>query len=176
MSRTLIPLGAFIALVVVLGIGLTLNPREVPSPLVGKPMPEFELPRLHFPEQTFERDALLGKVSLVNFWATWCSGCLVEHPLLVRIADQGAIPIYGINYKDDRDKAIQWLARRGDPYRASGSDTAGGVGIDLGVYGLPETFVVDAEGNVAYKHIGPLTEADWNERVLPVIQRLSKQP
>jgi len=172
MIRIALPLG-FIALVVVLGVGLSLNPREVPSPLVGKPVPAFDAERLRFPDLRISNADLAGQVSLVNVWATWCVGCRVEHPLLVRIANEAAIPIYGINYKDQRPAALQWLQRFGDPYVASAYDADGRVGLDLGVYGLPETFVVDRNGVIAYKHIGPLTERDWVQKIQPLVRTLS---
>jgi cytochrome c biogenesis protein CcmG/thiol:disulfide interchange protein DsbE len=170
--RFLLPVG-FLVLVAVLGVGLSLNPREVPSPFVGKPVPAFELPRLRFPDRALVHEELRGQVSLVNFWATWCEGCRVEHPLLVRIANETAIPIYGINYKDQRKPAIQWLDQLGDPYVASGFDPGGDAGLNLGVYGLPETFIVGPDGVIAYKHIGPISEQDWREKMLPVIESLS---
>jgi cytochrome c biogenesis protein CcmG/thiol:disulfide interchange protein DsbE len=171
MLRVGLPL-AFLALVVLLGVGLGLNPREVPSPLVGRPVPAFDLERLRHPGQRLTHEDLKGKVSLVNVWATWCEGCRAEHPLLVRIADDTGIPIYGINYKDAREPALAWLSRLGDPYTASGFDQAGKVGLDLGVYGLPETFVVGPDGRIAYKHIGPISAEDWEQRLAPVIRSL----
>ena len=173
MIRYLLPLGVFIALVVLLGVGLTLNPREVPSPLIGKSAPEFSLAQLRFPDQALTRASMAGAPALVNYWATWCVGCREEHPLLMRIANQGGVALYGVNYKDDRQQALAWLSTHGDPYTASGMDPEGATGIDFGVYGLPETFVLDAQGRIAYKHIGPLTEKAWNEQMLPVLQRLS---
>ncbi len=169
--RYALPLG-FLALVVVLGIGLGLDPREVPSPLVGKPVPAFDVERLRFPQTRLRDTDLKGQVSLVNFWATWCEGCRVEHPLLVRIANESGIALYGVNHKDARGPAIGWLDRLGDPYVSSGFDADGRVGLDLGVYGLPETFVVGPDGVIAYKHIGPLTEEIWRTRIEPVVRRL----
>jgi cytochrome c biogenesis protein CcmG/thiol:disulfide interchange protein DsbE len=171
-TRYLLPLGILVALVVLLGVGLGLNPRLVPSPLVGKPTPEFSLPRLRVPEETLSREDLTGKVSLFNVWATWCVGCREEHPVLVHIAEQEGLPIYGLNYKDKRPEAIQWLQRFGDPYVASGFDADGRVGIDLGVYGLPETFVVDDKGMIVYKHIGPVSVQIWQEKMLPIVRKL----
>lgn len=173
MIRILLPL-CFVALVAVLGVGLSLNPREIPSPLVGKPVPAYDVERLRFPELRARHSDLAGQVSLVNVWATWCEGCRVEHPLLVRIANESGVPIYGINYKDQRPAALQWLQRFGDPYVASAYDADGRVGLDLGVYGLPETFVVDRNGIIAYKHIGPVSERDWTEKIEPVIRALSQ--
>jgi cytochrome c biogenesis protein CcmG/thiol:disulfide interchange protein DsbE len=171
MMRYALPIG-FIALVVVLGVGLSLNPREVPSPLVGKPIPAFDVERLRFPEQRLRDADLKGQVSLVNFWATWCEGCRLEHPLLVRIANESGIPIYGMNYKDERESALALLRQLGDPYVSSGFDLRGDVGLDLGVYGLPETFVVGPDGIIAYKQIGPITEQDWRDKILPVVRAL----
>lgn len=172
MIRYLLPLGIFIALVLLLGAGLGLNPRLVPSPLVGKPLPEFALEELREPERFLTRKDLTGKVSLLNAWATWCVECRREHPVLVGIAREGKIPIYGLNYKDLRPDALQWLQRLGDPYVASGFDADGRVGIDLGVYGLPETFLVDAKGTIIHKHIGPISREIWESEFVPVIRRL----
>lgn len=172
MSRYLLPLGIFIALVLLLGVGLRLNPRLVPSPLVGKPVPEFSLELLRAPAQTLSRGDLTGKVSLLNAWATWCVECRREHPLLVDIAKAGKVPVYGLNYKDQRPDALEWLRRLGDPYVASGFDADGRVGIDLGVYGLPETFLVDADGMIVHKHIGPIDRQIWETEFVPIIERL----
>jgi cytochrome c biogenesis protein CcmG/thiol:disulfide interchange protein DsbE len=172
MSRYLLPLGIFIALVLLLGVGLSLNPRLVPSPLVGKPVPEFSLAKLRAPAEKLSRDDLTGKVSLLNAWATWCVECRREHPLLVEIAKAGRVPVYGLNYKDQRPDALEWLRRLGDPYVASGFDADGRVGIDLGVYGLPETFLVDAEGMIVHKHIGPIDRQIWETEFVPIIERL----
>jgi cytochrome c biogenesis protein CcmG/thiol:disulfide interchange protein DsbE len=166
-------LAGFVGLVIVLGIGLNLNPREVPSPLIGKPVPEFSLPRLRYEQMTISRRELLGKVSLVNFWATWCEGCRTEHPVLVHIANTTGVPIYGINYKDERKLATEWLDRFGDPYVSSAFDVRGTLGLDFGVYGLPETFVIAADGTIAYKHTGAISPSDWTDKLLPVIQSLS---
>ena len=165
-------IAGFVALLVFLGIGLTLNPREIPSPFIGKAVPAFSLPRVRYPQQSLSQTDLQGKVSLVNFWATWCEGCRVEHPLLVQIADTTGIPIYGVNYKDDRDSAKRWLDQFGDPYVSSAYDEKGDLGLDLGVYGLPETFIIAADGTIAYKHIGPISAQDWRDKLLPVIQAL----
>jgi cytochrome c biogenesis protein CcmG/thiol:disulfide interchange protein DsbE len=172
MIRYLLPLGVFIALVLLLGAGLGLNPRLVPSPLVGKPLPDFTLAQLREPARSLTRNDLTGKVSLLNAWATWCVECRREHPVLVNIARQGEIPVYGLNYKDQRAEAVEWLHRLGDPYVASGFDADGRVGIDLGVYGLPETFLVDPQGMIVHKHIGPINDEIWQRDFVPVIQRL----
>jgi cytochrome c biogenesis protein CcmG/thiol:disulfide interchange protein DsbE len=172
MIRYLLPLGVFIALVLLLGAGLGLNPRLVPSPLVGKPLPEFTLELLRDPQRSLTRADLTGKVSLLNAWATWCVECRREHPVLVAIAREGKVPVYGLNYKDQRPDALQWLARLGDPYVASGFDADGRVGIDLGVYGLPETFLIDTHGTIVHKHIGPISPEIWESEFVPVIERL----
>lgn len=172
MSRYLLPLGVFVALVALLGVGLSLNPREVPSPLVGKALPEFTLAQLRDPHKTLSHSDLGGRPVLLNAWATWCVECRREHPLLVDIARAGDVPVYGLNYKDQRADALQWLQSLGDPYVASGFDGDGRVGIDLGVYGLPETFLVDADGTIVHKHIGPLSPEIWEREFVPVIARL----
>ncbi len=172
MIRYLLPLGAFIALVALLGVGLGLNPREVPSPLVGKSVPEFTLAQLRDPDKRLSRADLTGRPSLLNAWATWCVECRREHPVLLNIAGAGNIPVYGLNYKDQRSDALQWLERLGDPYTASGFDGDGRVGLDLGVYGLPETFLIDAEGLIVHKHIGPISREVWESDFLPIINRL----
>ena len=175
MSRYLIPLGLFAALVVLLGIGLTLNPREVPSPLIGKPAPEFDLPTVMDPDRRISRDSLLGKVYLFNVWASWCVSCRQEHPLLVELSRKGVVDIYGLNYKDQREDAQRWLNYYGNPYVASGADTDGRVGIDWGVYGVPETFVIDAKGMIRHKHIGPVTPEALEEEILPLVKKLKEE-
>lgn len=172
MTRYLLPLGIFVALVLLLGVGLGLNPRLVPSPLVGKSVPEFTLPELGDPDRSVSEKDLAGRVSLLNAWATWCVECRREHPTLVAIAREGSIPIYGLNYKDERPAALEWLRRLGDPYVASAFDPDGRVGIDLGVYGLPETFLIDADGRIVHKHIGPIDGRIWETEFVPVIERL----
>jgi cytochrome c biogenesis protein CcmG/thiol:disulfide interchange protein DsbE len=172
MWKAVIPLVIFIGLVIVLAVGLNRDPRLVPSPLIGKPVPAFELPRLSDPQKTFGVDDLKGKVSLLNVWASWCASCRAEHPLLVEVAKQAAVPIYGLNYKDKREDALHWLDSLGNPYTAVAFDADGKVGIDLGVYGAPETYVIDKNGMIAYKHIGPISGRDWEEKFLPLIQKL----
>ena len=172
MKRFLLPLALFAGLVGLLAVGLTLKPREVPSPLVGKPAPAFSLPLLHAPDQTLALQDLRDKVWLLNVWASWCVACREEHPVLVDLARSGAVPIYGLNYKDQRADALQWLQRFGNPYRQSVSDTAGLVGIDFGVYGVPETFVIDKAGVIRFKHIGPVTPGVLREKILPLVRQL----
>lgn len=171
MHRFTTPLGIFLLLVLLLGVGLTLNPRRVPSPLINKPVPAFELATVQDPEQRISQEDLRGRVSLLNVWATWCVPCRDEHPVLVGIARRGESVIYGLNYKDDREKAVAWLKTLGDPYEKSGFDPTGRVGIDLGVYGVPETFVIDAEGTIVYKHIGPIDEKIWRQQLYPIVKR-----
>ena len=165
---------AFAALVLLLGVGLTLNPREVPSPLVGKPAPAFELPLLHAPDKTFSQKEMLGKVWVLNVWASWCPPCLVEHPVLVDLAKRGVMPILGLNYKDKGEDAQRWLKQFGDPYQLSVVDADGRIGIDYGVYGVPETYLIDGEGVIRYKQIGPLTQAIVEQKVLPLAKTLRK--
>ena len=169
-----IPLAVFAVIAVFLGVGLTLKPREVPSPLIDKPAPAFTLSQLHAADRTISTESLRGQVYLLNVWASWCGSCRVEHPVLMDLARSGRIPIYGLNYKDGRDAGIGWLARNGDPYVASAFDGEGRVAIDFGVYGAPETFLVDAAGTIRFKHIGPLTP-EVVERVLALAKELSSR-
>ena len=173
MNRWLWPLGIFLVLVVFLAMGLTLNPREVPSPLIGKPAPAFELPQLHDADKTFSQKDMAGKVWLLNVWASWCASCRDEHPILVDLAKSGVVPIYGLNYKDKRPDGIAWLQRFGDPYVLSAHDSQGRIGIDYGVYGVPETYVIDKQGVIRYKQIGPLTPGALKEKILPLIAKLN---
>ena len=169
--RYLTPLVLFLALAALLYKGLALNPREVPSPLIGKPAPEFTLPELEDASRQLSHTDFQGKVSLLNIWATWCVSCRAEHPLLMQLARQG-VTIYGLDYKDNREDAQRWLQRFGDPYVANAFDADGRVGIDWGVYGTPETFVIDKQGVIRHKHIGPLTTDDINRDILPLIREL----
>ncbi len=167
-----VPIGVFLILVAFLFIGLGLNPREVPSPLIGKPAPDFQLPSVTAPQEQVGLEDLSREVSLFNVWASWCVSCRQEHPLLVELSRQGVVPIYGLNYKDERGDAVRWLRSLGDPYRASAYDVDGRVGLDWGVYGVPETFVVDREGIIRHKHTGPVTPQVWEQELLPLIRRL----
>jgi len=173
-NRYLIPLGIFLVLVVFLGIGLGLNPREVPSPLVGKPAPAFRLAELHGNGKVRGKEDMLGQVWLLNVWASWCVSCRDEHPVLVEFAKRNVVPIYGLNYKDKPDDALAWLKQFGDPYTASIVDRDGRVGIDYGVYGVPETFVIDKAGVIRYKQIGPITPAALQNKILPLIEQLKQ--
>lgn len=165
---------AFAALVLLLGVGLTLNPREVPSPLIGKPAPAFELPLLHAADRSFSQKEMLGQVWILNVWASWCPPCLVEHPVVTALAKGGEAPVIGLNYKDVRKDALAWLQRNGDPYRLSAFDADGRIGIDYGVYGVPETYVIDRHGVIRFKHIGPLTPEVARKRIEPLVQELKR--
>jgi cytochrome c biogenesis protein CcmG/thiol:disulfide interchange protein DsbE len=170
--RYIIPLVVFIALVAFFAIGLTRDPREVPSPFIGKPAPAFRLETLHQPERVFTPEEMKGKVWLLNVWASWCASCRVEHPLLVEMARKQLVPIVGLNYKDKREDGTQWLAKLGNPYSVSAYDLEGKVGIDYGVYGAPETFVIDKQGVIRYKQIGPITPEALEKTLLPLIRKL----
>ena len=172
MNRFLIPFGLFIVVVGFLAVGLTLNPRELPSPLVGKAAPAFTLPQLHDQEKTFSPADMTGKVWLLNFWASWCGGCKDEHPVLMRMANAGEVPIYGMDYKDQRDEAKEWLRRHGNPYPLTAVDEAGRTGINYGVYGVPETYVIDKAGVIRYKQIGPLDDDVVAKKILPLVKEL----
>jgi cytochrome c biogenesis protein CcmG, thiol:disulfide interchange protein DsbE len=173
MKRYLLPLALFLGLAVFLGVGLKLNPREVPSPLINKPAPAFALTSLSDPDRIIRREELLGKVWMLNVWASWCGACRQEHPLLVEFAQRKLLPIYGLNYKDDRLSGLTWLSQGGDPYDASLFDADGRVGIDFGVYGVPETFIIDAKGIVRFKHIGPLTPDVVQQKIEPLLRQLN---
>lgn len=170
--RFLIPLAVFVVLVGFLVVGLGLKPREVPSPLVGKPAPEFRLQQLHDSEKILTSKENLGKVWLLNVWASWCVSCREEHPLLVELAKSGIVPVYGLNYKDQRDDALRWLKQFGDPYTISIVDPEGRTGLDYGVYGVPETYVIDKNGVIRYKQIGPVTVDALQTKILPLVKEL----
>lgn len=170
--RLFIPLVLFVGLGALLGVGLKLKPREVPSPFIDKPAPAFRLPQLSEAKADFDPAQMKGQVWLLNVWASWCAPCREEHPLLVDAARANAVPVVGLNYKDDPRAADEWLRKLGDPYQAIAVDRDGRVSIDYGVYGVPETFVIDREGVVRLKHIGPLTPEVWQRQVWPLVQRL----
>jgi cytochrome c biogenesis protein CcmG, thiol:disulfide interchange protein DsbE len=174
MKRYLLPLIVFLGLVVFLAVGLKRDPHEIPSPLINKPAPAFSLPRLDAPDQRLSAQDLRGQVWLLNVWASWCVACRQEHPLLVELSKTGQVKMYGLNYKDKRDDALGWLQKLGNPYLQSLSDTEGLVGIDYGVYGVPETFVIDKQGVIRHKHIGPVTEQALRETLLPLVAKLEK--
>jgi len=165
--------GVFLALLVLLAVGLTLNPREVPSPLVGKPAPAFQLPRLGSAERFSPAD-MRGKVWLLNVWASWCVTCRDEHPVLVDFARTKRAPLVGLNYKDQSDDALKWLSRFGDPYQFSVVDADGRIGIDYGVYGVPETYLIDRAGVIRFKQIGPVTPELLKGKILPMIAELER--
>ena len=171
--RFILPLALFIVLVVFLARGLKLDPHEVPSPLIGKPAPAFAVPRLDDAAKTLRREDLLGKVWLLNVWASWCAPCREEHPHWVAFARAKPVTMIGLNYKDARNDALGWLARFGNPYDASLADNDGRVGIDFGVYGVPETFVVDKAGVIRFKHVGPVTPAVIEKRIVPLLKELN---
>ena len=170
--RYAIPVAILALLLVLLGIGLKLDPREVPSPLIGKPAPAFELPLLDR-EATLTPAALAGRPVLVNFFASWCAGCRVEHPLLLELARKDGVEIVGIDYKDDPAAGRQWLQRHGNPYRVVAVDRQGAAGLDWGVYGIPETFVVAADGTILFKQIGPMTPQAWERDIRPLLGKSS---
>ena len=171
MLHTLVFL-AFFAFVALLGIGLTMDPRSIPSPLIGKPVPQFSLPPVKGRVLGLASADLKGEVALVNVFASWCAACRAEHPLLMELKKSGIVPIHGLNYKDRPGDAEAWLNELGDPYTRTGADISGRVGIDWGVYGLPETFVIDHDGRIAYKQIGQLTPEALRDTIIPLINRL----
>jgi cytochrome c biogenesis protein CcmG/thiol:disulfide interchange protein DsbE len=173
-ARWSIPLAIFVILLAFLYVGLGRDPREIPSPLIGKPAPAFTLAQLHEPSQTLSNADLKGKVWLLNVWASWCVSCRVEHPLLMQLAAAKLVPVYGLDYKDQPDAGRAWLAQNGNPYTASIVDQDGRVGIDYGVYGVPETFLIDKAGVVRYKQIGPLTAEALQQKILPLARELEK--
>ncbi|MFM2059526.1 MAG: hypothetical protein RLY71_3911 [Pseudomonadota bacterium] len=171
--KFLVPLAVFLVLAVFLARGLKLDPREVPSPLINKPAPTFELTRLDDASQTIRRDDMLGKVWMLNVWASWCVACREEHPLLVEFSRRKLLPIYGLNYKDKRPDGLGWLNQFGNPYDASLFDDKGRVGIDFGVYGVPETFIIDKQGVIRFKQIGPVTPEVIRDKIEPLVRQLN---
>jgi cytochrome c biogenesis protein CcmG, thiol:disulfide interchange protein DsbE len=171
----LVPLLLFILLAAFLLRGLWLNPREVPSPLIGKPAPQFTLPKLQSDAQFTSKD-MLGQVWIFNVWASWCTPCRAEHPLFNQLATQKLVPIVGLNYKDTPQAAKRWLAELGDPYVFTVADSDGRVGIDYGVYGVPETFVIDKKGVIRHKHIGPVTPEAMQKKIIPLVRELQTEP
>lgn len=165
-----VPLIIFVALIILFVKGLKLDPTAMPSALVNQPLPEFSLSSLKSEQRLLKRDDLIGKISLINVWGTWCPSCRYEHPYLMKLSAD--VPIIGINYKDDRADALQWLEKLGNPYELIVFDKAGTLGVDLGVFGAPETFVIDQQGVVQYRHVGVVNEAVWQKRLKPVIDRL----
>ena len=170
--RYLIPFVLFAGIAVFLGVGLTLDADEVPSPLIGKPVPAFDLSTVADADRRVGPDDFEGRVWLLNVWATWCAACRQEHPVLMRAARREGLTIVGLDYKDERPAATRWLRRHGDPYAVSAFDPEGRVGIDLGVYGVPETYVIDADGVIRYKHIGPVSDETLADEILPLVRDL----
>ena len=173
MRRFLLPLAIFLVLVAFLAVGLRLKPREVPSPFIGKPAPSFNLSQLDAPEIPFSPADMKGQVWLLNVWASWCVSCRQEHLVLMDLAKHNVVPIIGLDYKDGREPAKAWLIEHGNPYRLSVWDHDGKTGIDYGVYGVPETFVIDKAGIVRLKHIGPVTAAVLSEKIIPLVKELN---
>jgi len=173
MTRYLLPIAFFAILIPVFVIGLGKDPTELPSTFLGKSAPELELPLLHDPGQMLSNETFAGLPVLVNFWATWCVGCRQEHGFLMQLAANEVIPIYGVNWRDDRQSALDWLNELGDPYVMSGFDGGNHAGIDWGVYAAPETFLIDASGIVVYKHLGPLSPNVWQREFLPRLSTLN---
>ena len=173
--RYIAPLVVFTGMVVLFIIGMQTDPRRVPSPLIGKPLPAFKLTQLHDQEQSLDNESLLGEVVLINFWASWCVSCRYEHPLLLEYAGRGEAGVYGMNYKDTREDALKWLNQFGDPYKLSAFDPEGRTGIDFGLYGVPETYVIDREGIIRYKHIGPINQEDMDNTIIPLVEELRAQ-
>jgi cytochrome c biogenesis protein CcmG/thiol:disulfide interchange protein DsbE len=170
--RYLVPLSLFVVLAVGLAIGLTRDPSQIPSVLIDQEVPRFSLGPVEGRERGFSSADLTGEVRLVNFFASWCVACRAEHPLLNQLTEDGTVPVYGINYKDKPENVRRWLDRLGDPYVRSGADHDGRVGIEWGVYGLPESFIVDRDGRIRYKHIGPIGPKDLEETIMPLIEKL----
>jgi len=172
MLRFIAPLVVFIGMVVMFWIGLGKDPQKIPSALLDKPAPVFSLPQLHKSELAFTPEDMKGKVWLLNVWASWCASCRSEHPLFMEIARKGEATLVGLNYKDQPGDAKTWLRQLGDPYVLSISDLAGNAGIDYGVYGVPESFLIDKQGVIRYKHVGPVSRQDWNTIIKPKIKEL----
>jgi len=173
--RYLLPLGAFAILVVFLGIGLKLDPREVPSPLIGKPAPTFSLPQLHDAAKNFTPEQMKGKVWLLNVWASWCASCRQEHVYLTEFARTGAVDVVGLDYKDEPNDGMSWLEQLGNPYLLSVVDKEGAAGLDWGVYGVPETFVIDKKGIIRHKQTGPVDPIILQTVILPLVQQLNAE-
>ncbi len=174
MNRYLLPLIAVIIMIPILVMGLRVDPSKLPSQFIGKAVPEFDLPTLKDGFRNFTSADLVGQVSLLNIWATWCVGCRAEHEFLMQLFRDRTIPIYAINWRDNRPNSIRWLQQFGDPYVVSAFDEDGRVGIDWGVYGAPETFLISAQGIVVYRFTGPLNRSIWEREFVPRIAELTK--
>ena len=173
--RLALPLVIFGLMGALLFVGLGRDPDLVPSPLIDKPVPAFDVPRLMEPDKRFTEGDLRGQVSLLNVWASWCPGCRVEHDVIADLANNSGVPVFGLNWKDERSEALRWLNQFGNPYAAIAHDPDNDVGIDFGVYGAPETFLIDAEGRIRYKHVGILTPEIVQREILPRIQQLKSE-
>jgi cytochrome c biogenesis protein CcmG/thiol:disulfide interchange protein DsbE len=173
-AKFLIPLLLFVVLVGFLAVGLNRDPHEVPSPLINKPAPAFEIAQLEQSNKTFSPASMKGQVWILNVWASWCVACREEHPVLVELAKSQVAPVVGLDYKDKREDALAMLARQGNPYLLSAYDANGRVGIDYGVYGVPETYVIDRAGVIRFKHIGPITSQILNQKIYPLVSELKK--
>lgn len=167
-----LPMVIFAGVAIYMAVGLTLDPQKLPSTLIDKPVPEFDLPPIDGSQEGFSSKDLLGHVSMINIWGSWCVSCIYEHPLLMEIARQELVPIYGLDWKDPPGEGMKWLNKEGNPYTLIGDDADGRVAIDFGVTGAPETFIVDKEGRIRYKYIGPITFEDWEEVLYPLIKEL----
>ncbi len=172
MKRYLLPLAVFLVVLGFLAVGLQLKPREVPSPFIGKAAPAFTLPLLDAPEKSISVPDMRGKVWVLNVWASWCGPCQVEHPHITELARSSGVPVLGLNYKDKTEDAKAWLQRLGNPYAATLVDVKGLTGIEWGVYGVPETFVIDKGGVIRHKHVGPVSADDVRETLLPLLKKL----
>lgn len=175
MLKYLTPLALFVVMAVFLALGLNLNPRDIPSPLINQPAPDFSLPVLGQPGRTLKKQDLMGSVWILNVWASWCGSCRLEHPIFNQLANKKLVTLIGLNYKDEADAAKQWLGQLGNPYDVSIMDQEGRTGIDYGVYGVPETFVVDKKGIVRHKHTGPVEVDDMQNILIPLIQQLKAE-
>ncbi|MGA7595290.1 MAG: DsbE family thiol:disulfide interchange protein [Gallionella sp.] len=169
------PFLAFVVLVIFLYVGLGLDPHEIPSPLINKSAPAFTLPQLYNPAKQFSSEEMKGKVWLLNVWASWCVSCREEHPVLMELSQQHIVPIYGLDYKDKNPDGEAWLREGGDPYTLVATDANGRVGIDYGVYGVPETYVIDKQGVIRYKQIGPVTHQSLQQKILPLVAELQSK-
>lgn len=170
--RLALPLAIVLALAALLAAGLRRDPQALPSALVGQPAPPIDLPLLHAPQARLHAASLRGRVWLLNVWASWCAPCREELPVLAELSARDGVPLFGLNYKDRPEAALAWLRQHGNPYLGSAADVEGRVGMDWGVYGVPETFVIDREGRIRYRHLGPVTPEAWRERLLPLVRSL----
>jgi cytochrome c biogenesis protein CcmG/thiol:disulfide interchange protein DsbE len=172
--KLLLPLAIFLVMAVFLGVGLTRDPRKLPSTMIDKPAPQFTLKQVSALDKNFSPEDMKGQVWMLNVWASWCTACRVEHPLLVEISNSKIVPLIGLDYKDKPEDALKFLAQQGNPYQLSALDLEGRVGIDYGVYGVPETFIIDKNGRIRHKHVGPITPESLQKEILPIIAELKK--